>query len=569
MFVMGMPMDFAAPIGISDFRKLRAQGRSYVDKTGCVAGMLTAPAEVLLFPRPRRFGKTLLLSTLQAFVELGDDDRSELFAGLAIWDHEGARQHLARHPVIAMSFKDVKYDTWPKCLAALSRSLARIVQAQGALRPALTGMEARTFDAILDQSDDEVLLAESLAFLCAVLHRHHGAPVCLLIDEYDTPIHAGHANGYYDDAVRFFRNFLSGGLKDNPHLFKGVLTGILRVAKESIFSGLNNLDVFSMLRPEHADAFGFTEAEVADLARAARAEEHLSTLRDWYDGYRFGGQTIYNPWSVLKFLDSADKQPQAHWIATGAEDILRGLLVSGRLGSLADQEALLRGEQVTRPIVDPIALRDLDQRPDAVWSMLLFSGYLTAVDVRYGGPRVEASLRIPNREVHGLYQTTVLDWLESGLDTTSGVDALLRDLLAGRAERVEAALERLLIDHVSYHDLPRPARELPYHMFVLGLLVRLAPEYEVHSNREAGFGRADVVVAPRAPGKPGVVLELKSFDPRRDGSPEQALQAALAQIERSDYAAELRARGADPVHVYAAVFDQKRAYVRTAAQPLS
>jgi Predicted AAA-ATPase/PD-(D/E)XK nuclease superfamily len=567
-----MHMEFAAPIGISDFRKLRAQGRSYVDKTECIARMLAAPAEVLLFPRPRRFGKTLLLTTLQAFVERGSDDRSALFAGLAIWDREDARQHLARYPVISMTFKDVKYETWPKCLAALSRSLARIVQSQGALRPALTGMEARTFDALLDESDDEGLLADSLVLLSGILHRHHGEPVFLLIDEYDTPIHAGYTHGYYDDAVRFFRNFLSGGLKDNSHLFKGILTGILRVAKESIFSGLNNLDVFSILRPEHADAFGFTETEVADLAHAAAAVEHLPTLREWYDGYRFGGQTIYNPWSVLKFLASADKQPQAHWVATGSEDILRDLITAGRLGSLSDQEALLRGECVERPIVDPISLRDLDQRPDAVWSMLLFSGYLTAEDIRYGGPRVEASLRIPNREVHGLYQTTVLEWLESGLETASAVDTLLGDLLAGRAERVEAALERLLIDHVSYHDLPRTARELPYHMFVLGLLVRLAPEYDVRSNRESGLGRADVLdmlFGPRAPGKPGVVIELKSFDPRRDGSPEQALAAALDQIARSDYAAELRAHGADPVHVYAAVFDQKRAYVRTAAQAQS
>jgi hypothetical protein len=509
---------------------------------------------------------------LQAFVERGSDDRSGLFAGLAIWDRDDARQHRARYPVISMTFKDVKLGAWDECLESLGGVIAGAFRAHREVRAALAGVDAETFDALLERRAGKVRLMESLAFLCRLLHEHHGEPVVLLIDEYDTPIHAGYTHGYYDDAVRFFRNFLSGGLKDNPHLFKGILTGILRVAKESIFSGLNNLDVFSILRPEHADAFGFTEAEVADLARAAHATEHLPMLRDWYDGYRFGGQTIYNPWSVLKFLASADKQPQAHWVATGSEDILRGLLTTGRLGSLADQEALLRGDCVERPIVDPISLRDLDQRPDAVWSMLLFSGYLTAVDVRYGGPRVEASLRIPNREVHGLYQTTVLDWLESGLETASAVDALLDDLLAGRAERVEAALERLLIDHVSYHDLPRPARELPYHMFVLGLLVRLAPEYEVRSNREAGFGRADVLdmlIGPRTPGRPGVVLELKTFDPRRDGSPEQALAAAHDQIAQSDYTAELRAHGADPVHVYAAVFDQKRAYVRTAAQAQS
>jgi hypothetical protein len=562
-------MGFTAPIGISDFRKLRQAQATYVDKTAAVASVLRDSAPALLFPRPRRFGKTLWMSTLEAFVARGDDDRSELFGDLAIWRDAEARRHLARYPVVSMTFKDVKYTTWDECMEATADLLARAFEAHREVRSELDGRAARVFDEVVEGRASKVRLAGALAFLSEVLHRHHGERVVLLVDEYDTPIHAGHAHGYYDEAVGFFRNFLSGGLKDNPHLFKGVLTGVMRVARESIFSGLNNLAEHSLLRPEHADTFGFTEDEVAALARIADADAHLPVLREWYDGYVFGGRVIYNPWSVLQFLASADRRPRAHWVATAADDVLRGLILRGKLGSLADQEALLRGETVTRSVVEPLALRDVEHRADAAWSLLLFSGYLTAAEVRYGGSRVEAALRIPNREVRGIYEATVLEWLEGGLGA-SEVDALQEALLAGQAGRVAQALERLFVDHVSYHDLPRPARELPYHMFVLGLLVRLAPAYEVRSNHEAGLGRADVLIAPRTPGKPGVVMELKRLDPYREESTERApestvevaIEAALAQIAERDYAAALRARGATPVHAYAVVFDGKRVHVR-------
>ena len=341
-----------------------------------------------------------------------------------------------------------------------------------------------------------------------------------------------------------------------------MLTGILRVAKESIFSGLNNLDVFSLLRSEHGASFGFTEPEVTALAAAAGAEEHLDTLRDWYDGYVFGGQIIYNPWSVLKFLDDADKLPQPHWVSTGSQDVLRRLFTDGRLGSLSDQEALLRGEAVEKDIIDPIALRDLDYVDDVVWSFLLFSGYLTAQDLTYGEDAVRARLRIPNREVRRVYTSLFSTWLRRGLGGVGQVDLMLQALLSGDAERVERDLEQLLLQHVSHHDLPRPAAELPYHMFVLGLLVRLAADYDVRSNREAGHGRADVIIAPRQPGRPGVVIELKTLDPRRDPTPEAALDAAMQQIDARAYTADLTATGAAPIHVYAVVFDRKRAYLR-------
>ncbi|HWN70028.1 MAG TPA: AAA family ATPase, partial [Haliangium sp.] len=517
------------------------------------------------FPRPPRFGKTLFLSTLQAFIERGvdEDERAALFGDLAIWHDPAARAHMGRYPVVGMTFKDIKYDDWPACLEAVARVLSEVFLAhRDTIRPALGDIEAEVFDAVAERRASPVMLAGSLQFLTRILHRHHGERAVLLVDEYDTPIHAGYAHGYYDQAIELFRNLLSGGFKDNAHLQKGVLTGILRVAKESIFSGLNNLDVFSILRSEHAASFGFTEPEVASLAVAAGAEAHLDTLRDWYNGYVFGGQVIYNPWSVLKFLDDADKRPQPHWVSTSSDDVLHSLIAGGRLGSLSDQEALLRGEAVERDIIEPIALRDIERRADAAVSLLLFSGYLTATEVEYGGRRLRARLRIPNREVLGVYETTVLDWLDTGLSSENAVDGMLQALLAGDADRVERDLERLLLQHVSHHDLPRPAGELPYHMFVLGLLVRLAPEYDVRSNRETGFGRADVLIAPRQPGRPGVVMELKTLDPRRDASPEAALDAAMRQIEQRAYAAELATAGAAPIHVYAAVFDGKRAYLR-------
>ncbi|WP_428263345.1 AAA family ATPase [Haliangium sp.] len=561
-------MSFAAPIGISDFRSLRAADATYVDKTASIAELLCSPMQVQLFPRPRRFGKSLWLSTLQAFVDRapqgreGADERRALFEGLAIWDDPAARTHLARYPVIAMSFKDVKYDTWDDCRRGIIGVIVRAFLVHRALRPQLDGYDATIFDAVISRQADLVLYSESLAFLSEVLHRHYGERAVVLIDEYDTPIHAGYSHGYYDQVVGFFRNLLSGGLKDNAHLFKGVLTGILRVAKESIFSGLNNLDVYSILRPEHATSFGFTAAEVESLAQAAEASEHLPTIRDWYDGYVFGGETLYNPWSVLKFLDSRDKVPRAHWVATGSDDVLRRMLTRGSLGALPDQEALLAGDSVERTLAEPLALRDIDGRDDSAWSLLLFSGYLTATEVVHGDEEVRVRLRIPNREVRRMFMSLVGGWWRAGLGSDMAVDAVLAAVLAGEGERVREGLEDLFLAHVSYHDLPQPARELPYHMFVLGLLVRLADDYEVRSNPESGRGRADVLITPRSPGAAGVVMEFKRFYPERDGSPEAALDAAMAQIDDRAYAAALRDRGAAPVHAYAAVFEGKRVHLR-------
>jgi hypothetical protein len=564
-------MAIAPPLGISDFRKLREKGLTYVDKTASIAQMLADTSEVLLFPRPRRFGKTLLLSTLQAFVERGEDDRESLFRDLAIWDDPTARQHLARYPVVFMTFKDAKLTTWDECLEALGGIIARAFDAHREVRAALGGSDAESFDAVVARRASPVRLMESLGFLCKILHQHHGERVILLIDEYDTPIHAGYVHGYYDRAIEFFRNFLSGGLKDNPHLSKGVLTGILRVAKESIFSGLNNLTVFSLLHPAFGSAFGFTEPEVADLLDRAGLAERSAEVQRWYNGYVFGRTVVYNPWSVLSFLANAPRGlgPQPYWLSTSSNDLIKDLIVrhAARLQPLL--EVLLAGQPVVRPIDENVAFQEFAQDPDAVWSLLVLSGYLRAEEhapASATGPAT-FSLSIPNIEVRQVYTSTFQQWMKMRLIEGGGdLERLTRALLAGDAATFQDQLQAFATNVLSYHDTALPAPEKLYHGFILGLLTVLEPHYLVRSNRESGQGRPDVQIRPAVPGNPGVLLELKVARPGHT-TLDEALAQGMAQIARKGYAAELRTAGAQPIHAMTVAFDGKTVRVQTADAP--
>ena len=376
------------PIGLSDFRALREGGFCYVDKTGLIEAVLGDSAQVMLAPRPRRFGKTLNLSMLRYFFEKSPEDLRALFAGLAVASSAIAAPHFQRYPVIFMTFKDVKPRSWEDCLAGMAVVLAntfgehRYLLAHGALE-SYEGPRSST--AILHRRAGRADLVDALRLLSRLLARHHREKVVILIDEYDTPIHAGYTNRYYDDVIAFFRDFFSGGLKDNLHLFKGVLTGILRVARESLFSGLNNIAVYGILRPELAVYFGFTEPEVQGLVEAAGQPENLDGIRTYYNGYLFGGHAIYNPWSVLSFLASADKILRPYWIETSSNDLVRDLLLTGQQGVRADLETLLAGGTIDKPIDENIVLRDVAGSADAVWSFLLFTGYLKTVDISRPG----------------------------------------------------------------------------------------------------------------------------------------------------------------------------------------
>jgi hypothetical protein len=561
-------MAVSAPLGISDFRKLRQSSATYVDKSAAIAAVLRYPAQVMLLARPRRFGKTLLLSTLQAFVERGNDDREALFGDLAIWNDPAARQHLGRYPVIAMTFKDVKHSSWDECLESLSGVVARAFDAHRDVRAALDGTEAERFDTVLERRADKVRLMESLAFLSKVVHRHHGEQVVLLIDDYDRPIQASHVHGYYDRAIELFHNLLSGGLKDNAHLFKGVLTGILRVSMASTFSGLNNLSVFSLLHPAFGSAFGFTEAEVSDLLERAGLAARREEVQRWYNGYVFGRTVVYNPWSVLSFLANApyDMAPQPYWVSTSANELIQELLVRHAERMQPELEALLAGQRVERAVDENVVFPELARRPNAVWSLLVFSGYLKAEEHAPPsalGPATYA-LSIPNLEVRQVYAGTFQVWMKERVRADGGdVERLTRALLAGDVEAFEMQLQAFATHVLSYHDTGLPDPEKLYHGFILGLLAVLEPHYVVRSNRESGAGRPDVQIRPAAPGKPGVLLELKVAYPGRS-TLEDALARGIAQISRNGYAAELRVAGAQPIHALAVAFDGKTVRVQAA-----
>lgn len=547
------------PIGISDFRMLREEDRYYVDKTGFIREVMDAPAQALLFPRPRRFGKTLNLSMLRYFFEKSDEDRGRLFDGTGIRDTEFFHRHQGRYAVIFLTFKDIKEPTWPICLAKIQQVI------RDAFKP-----HSRLFEETLPHASDKAMVRRimenraeqeecenALKYLSEFLHSCGNRSVVILIDEYDTPIHAAYNNGYFQKAVDFMRNFLSGGLKDNPFLIKGVLTGILRVAKESVFSGLNNLDVYTILSPRFSDSFGFTEPEIERILADYGASDQLENLAEWYNGYRFGDEVIYNPWSVLHFIDKRG-ECVPYWVNTADTGIIDRLATRGGRELRQEIGTLLEGGAIQKPITDALILRDLEHGDEPLWSFLLFSGYLKPGE-KTGTETWE--LRIPNREVEIIYRRMVRRWFTEKSDVNH-IESLLKALTAGEVEDFEELLSGIVRKVLSWHDTAGPEPEQFYHAFLLGLLVWLEGEYEVKSNRESGLGRYDAMLIPRDRNRKGIVLEFKRVNERKKETPEQALEAALKQMETRRYAEELTAAGVSDVLKLALVFRGKELWVR-------
>lgn len=552
-------------LGPSDFRQLRQEGTYYVDKSRWLVELLGDPNQVLLFPRPRRFGKTLNQSMLRYFLEKSAEDRRPLFEDLAVWRSEEARRHFGRYPVVSLTFKALQASSFDGVYGDCKEIIAGAYEQHRYLldEDALTPEYAERFQAILDGSANSARVQRSLLELSRHLRTYHGEQVVILIDEYDAPIHSAHVNGYYDQMVAFIRGLLSAALKDNPHLFKAVLTGVLRIAKESLFSGLNNVMVQSILSHYYSDSFGFTQVEVQALADAMGQPALAEQLAHWYDGYRFGDTTIYNPWSVLSFAQRPQDGFRPYWVLTSAEDVLRPQVFERRAAVAGGVEVLLRGEALTCEVSEHLVLRDLDRNANAVWSLLLHSGYLTARSVRLQAGRQLAELVLPNSEMRFVFERSIRSWMEYGLDSDpTAVHELLAAMLEGDEETFGEHLTTLVSRTFSYHDTGGDQPERVYQAFLLGLLVYLQESHEVRSNRESGLGRYDVMVLPRQAGEPGVVLECKRLGRGRDRSVDEGLTAALRQIGERDYAEELKARGATPIHAYGVVFDGKRVWVR-------
>ncbi|HSN98860.1 MAG TPA: AAA family ATPase [Candidatus Nanopelagicales bacterium] len=560
-------MALRLPIGVSDFRNLREDGAEYIDKSHLIIEMLDRATEVLLLPRPRRFGKTVNLSMLRYFFEKRPEDLSHLFQDLAVWKAgDEYRRHFQRYPVIFLTFRDIKAQSFEQCWTELAAKIQALYdEHRGVLDSgALSPVELRNFQAILDGTAEPVVYRRALGDLSMYLHRATGERTVILIDEYDQPIHAGFVNGYPREALDLSRAFLTAGLKDNPHLARGVVTGILRVARESIFSGLNNLAVYTLLQKNFSTCFGFTEPEVESLLAKAGRRDAAEIVRTWYNGYDFGGTVVYNPWSLLSYLADEEARPRPHWLNTSSNDLIK-LLLQGRATTLQQTfERLLADGSVERLLDENVVLDQLEQSDDALWSLLVFAGYLRAERAPSGDPMLPQThlLTIPNLEVRSLYTGTFRAWMQTGLSAQGGnLDRLLRALLDGDAEELGHQIAAFATNILSYHDVGRLRPEDVYHSFVLGLLASLEPGHRVRSNRESGKGRPDVLVLPTRPGAPGAVLELKVA--KGGKTLDQALDEGADQIRRKDYAAELRAAGATPVHLFAVAFDGKDVRVRS------
>jgi Predicted AAA-ATPase/PD-(D/E)XK nuclease superfamily len=551
------------PIGVSDFKNLREQELYYVDKTLLIKKIWENSSQVLLFPRPRRFGKTLNLSMLRYFFEKTEDSNADIFEGLLISKQSEIIAHQGRYPLIYLTFKDVKEMTWEDCLNHLRHLL---VSEWFRLSPLFescpkTPEENRILMAFVNHTINIMELEKSLLIMMSLLWRATGEKTVVLIDEYDTPIHAGYQYGYYDEVISFMRNLLSGAFKDNSWLKKGVITGVLRISKESIFTGLNNISVSSITRPEFSSYFGFTEPEVENMLNEFSVE-HPDEVKNWYNGYVFGNQVIYNPWSILNFLNSEDRQLQPFWIDSSSNDLVRDLILNGPISLRESVETLLRGESISSALPENIVLRDIAATEENIWSLLTFSGYLKAVFSYQEDETAVYQLSIPNREVLIFYRQTIRIWLNKQIGDHR-LQQLLKSLLREDIKSFGGYLSDMVAAILSYHDASGSEPERVYHAFVLGLFVNLGSQYHVRSNRESGYGRYDVMLIPKNTGQTGFVFEFKKVDIEDNESSETAMKSALKQIQDRQYAVELRQAGVQKILGIGVVVHKKKVWVES------
>ena len=542
------------PIGVSDYR-LASTEYYYVDKTLMIRDFLDQRPMVSLYTRPRRFGKTLNMDMLRTFFERTQEDSSVYFRDKKIWQcGERYQKYQGKYPVIFLTFKDVKRTSWQETYSHLMRLIGEefLRHSELAESAACNEAERKAYQRIVSGTADETDFLSSLKLLSQMLHKHNDCPAVIIIDEYDTPIQQGYIRGFYDEAVFFMRGFFSGGLKDNRSLAFGFLTGILRVAKESIFSGLNNIVVNSVLDRRYSSYFGFTEDEVTQMAAYYGAEDRLPELRDWYDGYRFGETEIYNPWSVVNYF-SAGCEPRPYWLSTSSNDIISEVL------SQADSEVcrqlltLLQGGTVTSCIDTSVIYPEFQRSRASVYSFLLVSGYLKPIrtDLSAGGEYL-CQVSIPNKEIRYVYNKEILEKLK-GPAVESSVTAIQEALFSGDHEALQKQLQLFLIQSVSAFDA---AGENFYHGFLLGLCALFGNMY-VTSNRESGNGRYDIQLLPKDGRQPGILIELKAEKGCTRDQLQKLSQKALEQIESKEYDAELRMKGIQKIFKYGVAFSGK------------
>lgn len=544
------------PIGVSDF-KLATTGYYYVDKTLMIRDFLDKKPMVSLFTRPRRFGKTLNMDMLRVFFEKTNEDTSVYFKDKQIWQcGDYYTKHQGRYPVIFLTFKDVKSMTWEETFQKIRRliSLEFIRHNELETSSVLTAYEKEQYHLLAKDSGDEVDCQMGLQLLSLLLHKHYGRECIIIIDEYDTPIQQGHTCNFYPEIVNFMRNFFSGGLKDNPHLAFGFLTGILRVAKESIFSGMNNLKTYSILDDGYSSYFGFTEKEVKDMLRYYGKDDKYNELSEWYDGYRFGNTEIFNPWSVINYI-SDNCFPKAFWQSTGSNEIIGEIIQAATPEITKGLYKLLCGEKIAAYIDTGVIYPEFQNNPYSIYSFLLVAGYLKVANIYpQSDGNFMCDVAIPNKEITFVYEKEVLN----RTNQNSLAISISQAIFSKDTQKLQALLEDFMVKSISSID---GANEGFYHGMMLGLCAILGNRYKIRSNRESGLGRFDIQLMPLAKGMPGFIFEFKhTKDEHTDLS--ALADSALQQIETKKYDTELRDNGVNSIISIGIAFRGKSAVVR-------
>ena len=543
------------PIGVSDFRLAQAE-YYYVDKTMLIKDFIDERPMVTLFTRPRRFGKTLNMDMLRTFFEKTEQDTSVYFQDKKIWAcGQKYRAYQGKYPVIFLTFKDVKFNTWEETFSAVRDIFAKETQRHEELRTSdrCDEYDERKYARLAEGNVTEVELSSALADLSAMLHKHYGTAPVIIIDEYDTPIQQGYMKGYYEEIILFMRNLFSGGFKDNRHLAFGFLTGILRVAKESIFSGMNNLSINSVLDHKYSAYFGFKPDEVREMAAYYGASDKYDDICEWYDGYRFGKTEIFNPWSVVNYF-SNECEPRAFWVSTGSNDVIGEVLAE------ADEEiyhrlaSLVNGETITTYIDTGVIYPQIKKNPSTIYSFLLVTGYLKAVKttLSFNGDFM-CEVALPNREIALVYHKEILQKFETMIPQSTAI-AVQEAIFSGDNRKLKTQIQTLLMESASSFDT---AGENFYHGFMLGLCALLGGFF-VTSNRESGEGRYDIQLKPVKKGLPGIIIELKAEKNGTEESLKQLSETALKQIQEKQYDTELRAAGVEVIYKYGVAFCGKR-----------
>ena len=547
------------PIGTTNYKKI-CDNYYYVDKTLMIKDILDEGTEISLFTRPRRFGKTLNMDMLRTFFEKQEEDTSRYFTDKKIWQQgEAYTKHQGKYPVIYLSLKDANKLTWSDLYARLIETIRDEFFRHSELNNSPKISNPEFYKKIIAGQATEAEYSISILRLSRMLREHYGQSVILIIDEYDTPIQAGYINGFYNEAIQFIRDLFSSALKDNDNLAFGFLTGILRVAKESIFSGLNNIYVYSVLDDKFSDYFGFTDMEVKQLVHYYALDDKLAEIKEWYDGYRFGEVEIYNPWSVLSYLKNGCRAIP-YWVQTSSNSTINTILRNLDGETYQKLKDIINGKAISSIVSTNVIYPELKDRSANIFGFLLMTGYLKSSRTNFTmRGNILCELCIPNKEIENVYYNEILSQLADGVSINT-TNVLSEALLHKDDVLLKQSLNKFLLETISFYDT---LNENYYHGLLLGMTVIFAHDYYIYSNRESGLGRYDIMLVPKQAGLPGIVIEVKATDKSSPAALNALASGALEQINTNKYDTELVKHGVKLIYKYGIAFSGKQAEIMT------